>query len=104
MTMSSFYTTTLSVIGQMTRLSMIVGAQIRAGRAALNWSIDELAERSGISARTIMRLEAVDGLPPGRTQTLSEIEAALVAGGIQFFGSPNDDPGIRLRLQKQLQG
>ena len=79
---------------------MIVGAQIRAGRAALNWSIDELAERSGVSARTVMRLEAVDGLPPGRTQTLSEIEAALVAGGIQFIGSPDDDPGIRLRLQK----
>ena len=79
-------------------------AQIRAGRAALNWSIDELAERSWVSARTIMRLEAVDGLPPGRAQTLSDIEAALVAGGIQFIGSPHDDPGIRLRLQKQLQG
>ena len=31
---------------------MIIGAQIRAGRAALSWSIDELAERSGVSART----------------------------------------------------
>jgi transcriptional regulator with XRE-family HTH domain len=83
---------------------MIVGAQIRAGRAALNWSIDELAEKSGVSARTIMRLEAVDGLPPGRTQTLSDVEGALVAGGIQFIGSPEDDPGIRLRTQKRRRG
>jgi transcriptional regulator with XRE-family HTH domain len=80
---------------------MIVGAQIRAGRAALNWSIEELAERSGVSTRTIMRIEAVDGLPPGRAQTLSEIEAALMSGGIKFIGSPNDDPGIRFRLQKR---
>ena len=79
---------------------MIVGAQIRAGRAALNWSIDELADRSRVSARTIIRFEAVDGLPPGRTQTLSEVEAALVAGGIEFIGSPDDDPGIRLRLKR----
>jgi transcriptional regulator with XRE-family HTH domain len=79
---------------------MIVGAQIRAGRAALNWSIDELAERSGVSARTIMRLEAVDGLPPGRAQTLSDVEEALVGAGIQFIGSPDDDPGIRLGAKK----
>ena len=48
---------------------MIVGAQIRAGRAALNWS-NELAERSGVSARTVMRLEAVDGLPPADPNAL----------------------------------
>ena len=47
---------------------MIVGAQMRAARAALNWSIEDLAEKSGVSARTIMRFEAVDGVPPGRTQ------------------------------------
>ena len=79
---------------------MIVGAQMRAARAALNWSIDDLAERSGISSRTIMRLEAVDGIPPGRAQTLSEIEMALVAGGIEFTGTPDDGPGIRLRSGK----
>ena len=79
---------------------MIVGAQIRAARAALNWSIDALAEKSGVSARTIMRLEAVDSLPPGRAQTLSQIEVALIEGGIEFIGTPEDDPGIRLRLRK----
>ena len=79
---------------------MIVGAQMRAGRAALNWSIDHLAERSGISARTIMRLEFVNGIPPGRAQTLSEIEAALAAGGIEFIGTPEDGPGIRIRPPK----
>jgi len=83
---------------------MIVGTQMRAARAALNWSIDDLAERSGVSSRTIMRLEAVDGIPPGRTQTLSEIEAALVAGGIEFIGTPEEGPGIRLWPRKAPSG
>ena len=75
---------------------MIVGAQMRAARAALNWSIEDLAEKSGVSARTIMRLEAVDGVPPGRSQTLFDIKAALEAGGIAFTGTATDRPGIQL--------
>jgi transcriptional regulator with XRE-family HTH domain len=75
---------------------MIVGAQMRAGRAALNWSIEDLAEKSGVSARTIMRLEAVNGIPPGRSQTLADIQSALEAGGIEFTGTPTDRPGIQL--------
>jgi hypothetical protein len=43
-----------------------------------------------------MRLEAVDGVPPGRTQTLFDIKAALEAGGIAFTGTATDRPGIQL--------
>jgi hypothetical protein len=89
-------TTILSYYVTSEDLSMIVGAQMRAARAALNWSIENLAEKSGVSARTIMRLEAVDGVPPGRTQTLFNIKAALEAGGIAFTGTATDRPGIQL--------
>jgi transcriptional regulator with XRE-family HTH domain len=77
-------------------LSMIIGAQMRAGRAALNWSIENLAEKCGVSARTIKRLEAVDGVPSSRAQTLLHIQAALEAGGIEFIGTSTHRPGIRL--------
>ena len=31
-----------------------------------------------------------------RTKTLLDIKAALEAGGIEFVGTPNDRPGVRL--------
>jgi transcriptional regulator with XRE-family HTH domain len=75
---------------------MITGWQIRAARAALAWSAQTLAERSGVGLRTIMRLEASDDLLSGRAKTLQDIQSALEAAGVEFIGSPNDRPGIRV--------
>ena len=76
---------------------MILSTQIRAARGALGWSAQDLAERSGVSLRTILRMESTDGVPQGRVSTLMEIKTALEAAGIEFIGSPDDGPGIRLR-------
>ena len=75
---------------------MIVGAQIRAARALLNWSADDLAARIGITRQTIQRLEQHDGVPPSRSQTLDEIQRTLESAGIEFIGTPDDKPGVRL--------
>lgn len=77
---------------------MITGAQIRAGRAALGWSAEDLATQARVALRTVLRLEAVDGVPPGRSTTLGEVQAALESAGVEFIGSPNDRPGIRFSL------
>jgi transcriptional regulator with XRE-family HTH domain len=74
---------------------MITGAQIRAARAFLRWSAEELADRSGVGARTIKRFEASDGIPPSRSMTLLELKTALEAAGIEFVGAPTDRPGVR---------
>ena len=74
---------------------MIVGAQIRAARALLNWSADDLATKIGITRQTIQRLEQHDGVPPSRSQTLDEIQRTLEAAGIEFIGTPDDKPGVR---------
>lgn len=76
---------------------MITGAQIRAARAALRWSSDELALNSGLASRTIKRFEQVDGIPPSRSSNLQEVKRTLEAAGIEFIGTPDDAPGIRLR-------
>ena len=75
---------------------MITGIQIRAARGALGWSAEDLAQRSGVVRRTIIRIEATDGVPQGRVSTLMDIKAALEAAGIEFIGSPDDRPGIRV--------
>lgn len=86
--------------GPLRGLSMICGTQIRSARAALRWTIEELAGKSGLGVRTIKRFEAVDGVPGSRTQTLREIAATFEAAGIEFIGTPEDGPGIRIRPPK----
>jgi transcriptional regulator with XRE-family HTH domain len=79
---------------------MIAGVQIRAARAALRWTINELAEKSGLGVRTIKRFEAFDGIPSSRTSTLAELKRTFEAAGIEFTGTPEDGPGIRLRTRR----
>ena len=76
---------------------MVTGAQIRSARAALAWTAQELADRAGVSMKTIVRLETVDGVPPSRSETLNDIQMAFESAGIEFIGSPTDGPGIRIR-------
>jgi DNA-binding transcriptional regulator YiaG len=75
---------------------MITGSQIRAARAALRISAVELASMAGVGMQTIKRFEAVDGVPPSRSATLLNIQSTLESAGIEFIGSPEDAPGIRL--------
>jgi predicted transcriptional regulator len=79
---------------------MLTGFQIRAARAGLRITAKELARRAGVSLPTIQRFETVDGVPPSRSSTLLDVKAALEAAGIEFTGTPDDGPGIRLRSQK----
>ena len=76
---------------------MITGAQIRAARAALKWSATRLSAVSGVSVPTIQRFEQVDGVPPSRSSTLLDIQLTFETAGIEFIGTPDDAPGIRLR-------
>ena len=80
--------------------TMITGLQIRAARAILKWSVRELAKHCGVSYPTISKIEQTDGVPSGRSQTLSEIQNALERAGIEFIGTPDQGPGVRLKKQK----
>ena len=75
---------------------MLVSQQIRAARHALRWTVSKLAETSGVSVSTIKRLEAGDGIPNMSAPKLASIKSALEVAGIEFIGSPDDRPGIRL--------
>lgn len=75
---------------------MITGAQLRAARALLRWSAKETAERTGIALTTVQRLEQQDGMPGGRAQTLFDLQRAFEAAGVEFIGTPDDAPGVRL--------
>ncbi|MEM9128799.1 MAG: helix-turn-helix transcriptional regulator [Pseudomonadota bacterium] len=75
---------------------MVTSQQIRSARAALKMSVEELGRLSGVSTSTIKRIEAKDGQPSSTLANMSLITAALEAAGIEFIGSPDNAPGIRI--------
>lgn len=75
---------------------MIGGAQVRAARSLLRWTVQDLAEKSKVSLPTIHRLEQHDGVPPVRERTLHDIVRAFEDAGVEFIGTP-EEPGVILR-------
>lgn len=75
---------------------MITSGQIRAARSLLHITSNELAARAGLGLATIRRIELGDGVPPGNSRTLDQIRRTLEAMGIEFLGSPEAGPGVRL--------
>lgn len=75
---------------------MISSQQIRAARALLGLSAAELAERAGVSHRTLQRFEAQQGIPDSRLGNLEAVERTLIELGISFLGDPVSSPGVQL--------
>ena len=76
---------------------MITSDQIRAARALLRWTADDLAEASKTGIATIRRFEMQEGVPSGQVRILDLLKTTLEKAGIEFVGSPDDRPGVRLR-------
>lgn len=85
--------------GLSTQAGMLTPAQLRAARALLGWSRDQLAETSGTSAETVKGFE-LRGTDP-KLSTLNAWRRALEKGGVLFV-EPDPlgeglGPGVRLR-------
>jgi predicted transcriptional regulator len=71
--------------------------QIKAARALLAWSQEQLALAADVSIPTIKRLEANDGPLGGRGNTVEKILNAMEAAGVEFIDENGGGPGVRLR-------
>ncbi len=78
---------------------MITSAQIRAARGLLDWSRRDLADHSGVSFASMMRLESFDGVPSSNVRTLEAIKKAFEEAGIEFIGTPESGAGVRWKIQ-----
>ncbi len=76
---------------------MLTAGQIRAARAFLRWSAADLATRSGLSERTIQRMEATEGVPVGLSKNLELVQRTLEYAGVIFIYADEEGPGVRLR-------
>jgi transcriptional regulator with XRE-family HTH domain len=76
----------------------ITSEQIRAAKAIIRWSGEDLAQAAGVSLSSIRRIEAVSGIPKAQNmKTVFAIKDALEAAGVEFIGAPDDKPGVRLK-------
>jgi transcriptional regulator with XRE-family HTH domain len=78
-------------------IKMITSCQIRAARALINKSARELAEKSGVGVATIRRMELAECVPSSNAQTLELVKKTLEMEGVEFIGTPDDRPGVRLK-------
>ncbi|RYC29666.1 XRE family transcriptional regulator [Lichenibacterium minor] len=73
---------------------MVTSAQIRAARALLNWTVRDLAERSGVHRNTVTRAET-DATGPGHAT--AALRVCLEKAGVIFIETNGEGPGVRLR-------
>ena len=76
--------------------------QVKAARALLGWSQDDLAEAAEVSIPTIKRLEAIDGPLGGRGKTSERIVGAIRSAGVEFIAENGGGQGVRLRKPGKL--
>lgn len=69
-------------------------AQVRMARAALNWSLNDLAKAAGIHRNTVSNFETERF--GGSTEALESIRRALESAGIEFIAENGGGPGVRL--------
>jgi len=80
---------------------MLTGAQIRAGRALIDWTGAKLSEASGVSLQTIRRMEGEVGTGRSSQANIQAVRRALEDAGVVFLGADEANgvgPGVRIKL------
>lgn len=72
----------------------VTSAQIRMARAALGWTVRELAEATGLHRNTVSNIEV--GRYAGDTTTLKTIEGVLRRAGVEFIDENGGGVGVRI--------
>jgi hypothetical protein len=75
--------------------------QIRAARALIKWSAEDLARHSSVSLRTIRRAELTDQHTTLTAPNDLAIRHAFETAGIEFIDENGGGPGVRLKKRQQ---
>ena len=77
----------------------VTSAQVRMARAALDLTVRDLADATGLHRNTISNIEV--GRYAGDPKTLEIIEHALRSAGVEFIAENGGGPGVRLKKAKR---
>ena len=75
--------------------------QIRAARALVKWSAEDLARNSSVSLRTIRRAELAERHTSMTAPNDLAIRHAFEGAGVEFIDENGGGPGVRLRKRHQ---
>ena len=76
-------------------------SQIRAARALLRWSADDLARESALGLNTIKRAELAEDKTSLTVANDLAVRRALEAAGVEFIDENGGGPGVRLRKRPE---
>jgi transcriptional regulator with XRE-family HTH domain len=79
----------------------LTSAQIRAARALLRWSAEDLARHSVLSVATIRRAELTEDETSMTAANDLAVRRALEAAGVEFIDEDGGGPGVRLRTRQR---
>jgi hypothetical protein len=79
------------------KIKPLTSSQIRAGRALLRWSADDLARESALGVNTIRRAELAEEETSLTVANDLAVRRALEAAGVEFIDKNGGGPGVRLR-------
>ena len=82
----------------------LTSAQIRAARALLRWSADNLARASALGVNTIRRAELAEGKTSMTAANDLSVRRAFETAGVEFIDENGGGPGVRLRKRQQKKG
>ena len=90
----------MSAVSDVKTPKPLTSAQIRAARALIRWSAEDLARQSSVSTTSIRRAE----LKPSETRLTrvndQAIRRTLEQAGVEFIDADGAGPGVRLRQEK----
>jgi len=75
----------------------LTSAQIRAARALIRWSAEDLARHSAVSVTTIRRAELMPSATKLTRANDQAIRRTLENAGVEFIDAEMGGPGVRLR-------
>ena len=79
---------------------VLTGAQVRAARALLRWSAEELAGFSRLGIATIRRAEANDGPVSSTPANMQAIINVFENAGVEFIHENGGGSGVRFRKRR----
>ena len=77
----------------------MTSAQVRMARAALNWTVRDLAAATGLHRNTITNIEV--GRYAGDPATLTLIKDVLTREGVEFIDENGGGLGVRHRKRQR---
>jgi transcriptional regulator with XRE-family HTH domain len=78
-------------------LKPLSSSQIRAARALVRWSAEDLARESALGLNTIKRAELAEDKTSLTVANDLAVRRALQAAGVEFIDEDGGGPGVRLK-------